>query len=115
MEAHYVHQLNDSSLVGTNARLAVIAVMYELREDACNPELDQFWSQMPMDAGDAPFDAPIDIGAWLGGGMLSGGYFMWKGSLTTPPCTEGVTWVLLRNRSYVCPRQLERLRAEIDR
>ena len=115
MEAHFVHQLNDSSLVGTNARLAVVAVMYELREEACNPDLDQFWSQLPMMPGDAPFDAPIDIGSWLSGRMLAGGYYMWKGSLTTPPCTEGVTWLLLRNRSYVCPRQLERLRTSLGR
>ena len=112
MEAHFVHQLNDSSLVGTNAKLAVIAVMYELRKE-CNPDLDEFWSQLPMAPGDAPFDSPVDIGSWLGSRMLSGGYYHWKGSLTTPPCTEGVTWLLLRNRSHVCSRQLERLRTSL--
>ena len=113
MEAHYVHQLNDSSLVGTNAKLAVIAVMYELRQDTCNPELDRFWNQLPLTPGNAPFDTPIDIGSWLGNDMLSAGYYAWKGSLTTPPCTEGVTWVLLRSTSFVCPRQVERLRTSL--
>lgn len=111
MEAHYVHQLNDSTLVGTNARLAVIAVMYELSE-RCNDELDAFWRRMPVSAGDAPFDTTVDVGAWLAT-LLPGGFYFWEGSLTTPPCTEGVAWALLRRHSHVCARQVERLRSSL--
>ena len=111
MEAHYVHQLDDPALVGTNERLAVIALMYELT-DECNADLDKFWSALPSLAGDAPFDEAIDVGAWLSP-LLPGGYYYWPGSLTTPPCTEGVAWNLLRRTSHVCQAQLDRLRASL--
>ncbi len=111
LEAHFVHQLDDPSLVGTNERLGVIAVLYELSE-ACNPQLDQFWSRLPMEAGDAPFDELVDMSSWLEP-LLPGGYFSWSGSLTTPPCTEGVTWNLLRQPATVCQRQVDRLKTAL--
>ena len=111
MEAHFVHQLNDSRLVGTNQQLAVVAVLYELASQ-CNSELDAFWERMPMAAGDAPYDTPIDLASWLEP-LLPGGHFRWQGSLTTPPCTEGVTWLLLRSTAHVCARQVERLQTSL--
>lgn len=111
LEAHYVHQLDIPSLVGSNERLGVIAVLYELSQQ-CNPQLDQFWDRVPMRPGDAPFDETVDMSSWLEP-LLPGGYYSWSGSLTTPPCTEGVSWNLLRQRSFVCDRQLERLKASL--
>lgn len=111
MEAHYVHQLDSEALVGTNEALAVIAVMYEL-SDGCNEELEEFWAVMPMTLGDAPFDRVVDIGSWLAP-LLPGGYFSWTGSLTTPPCSEGVTWNLLKRASHVCLAQVDRLKAAL--
>eukprot|EP00966_Prymnesium_polylepis_P131964 3051713-Prymnesium_polylepis.1 len=111
MEAHFVHQLDDARLVGSNERLAVIAVMYEL-SDVCNEELEQFWSSLPMVPGDAPFDRSVDIGAWLEP-LLPGGYFSWAGSLTTPPCSEGVSWNLLKRASHACAAQIDRLKASL--
>ena len=46
-QAHFVHQLDDPSLVGTTASLAVIAVMYEA-SDECNADLEPFWDELPM-------------------------------------------------------------------
>ena len=37
----------------------------------------------------------------------------WSGSLTTPPCSEGVAWNLLKRTSHVCQRQLDRLRTSL--
>ena len=73
MEAHYVHQLSDPVLVGTNEKLAVIALLYELSEE-CNADLEEFWTRLPMGAGDAPFDKPVDIGSWIEP-LLPGGYY----------------------------------------
>jgi|MDSY01.1.fsa_nt_gb hypothetical protein len=37
--------------------------------------------------------------------VLAGGYYHWQGSLTTPPCSEGVDWNLMKMRLPVCERQ----------
>ena len=102
MEAHYVHQLDEPALVGTNERLAVIALMYELSA-SCNPDLDAFWARMPLDTGGtAPFDHEVDMGSWIEP-LISSGYYYWRGSLTTPPCSEGVTWTLLKQVCAISP------------
>jgi len=35
-------------------------------------------------------------------------YFTYQGSLTTAPCTEGVTWIVLKQPIEVSPKQVER-------
>ena len=62
------------------AKLAVIAIMYEL-SDECNADLEPFWNELPMEPGDAPFATPVDAGGWLAP-LLRGGYYAWDGSLT---------------------------------
>ena len=110
LEAHFVHQLDDARLVGTNERIGVVAILYELGE--CSVELDQFWARLPMAPGDAPFDEQVDVGSWIER-VLPGGYYSWSGSLTTPPCTEGVVWNLLRTPLTVCQRQVDRLKMSL--
>ena len=36
-------------------------------------------------------------------------YYTWLGSFTTPPCTEGVTWILFDNMNTVSARQVNYL------
>ena len=103
--------MDDSTLVGTNDKLAVIAVLYE-EGDTCNADLDAFWEALPMSPGTAPYGAEVDLQAMLAP-LLAAGYYSWSGSLTTPPCTEGVVWNLLKQRSAVCKRQIDRLKASL--
>uniref|UniRef100_A0A7S4BN00 carbonic anhydrase n=1 Tax=Chrysotila carterae TaxID=13221 RepID=A0A7S4BN00_CHRCT len=115
MEAHFVHQLDDSelqfnfSLVGSTHHLAVISVMYNLTEK-CNADLELFWDSFPMTANNmAQVDAVVDLQEIMES-ALQGGYYMFDGSLTTPPCTEGVQWYLAKNMLNVCQAQVDRLR-----
>jgi len=40
-------------------------------------------------------------------------YYSYEGSLTEPPCTEGVAWMVMRNPIEVSAKQLERMTAAI--
>jgi carbonic anhydrase len=110
MEAHFVHQLADPAVAGTFHRLAVIALMYELGTDQeCNEFLAKFWNDFPTKKGNAPFlGSSFDLNKKLEA-ELTRGYYHWYGSLTTPPCTEGVSWNVLKVTEKVCPAQLTKL------
>jgi len=111
MEVHFVHQLDDPALVGTTHRLAVIALLYDLGTDSeCNAFLDKFWGRFPENKGNAAFNGDdLDLNLKLTE-ELQHGYYHWYGSLTTPPCTEGVSWNLLKKREKVCKRQVDKLK-----
>ena len=85
MEVHLVH-------VGPDGDLAVIAVMFETGED--NAALAQAWEHMPSDAGEKHvLDPPIAPAALL---PENRDYYRFNGSLTTPPCSEGVIWLVMK-------------------
>merc|ERR1719482_2018884 len=111
LEAHFVHQLDDPALVGGYHRLAVIGLLYELGE--CNEFLDYFWDTFPANKGTAKYDGEeLDFNEKFAK-ELAEGYYHWYGSLTTPPCTEGVNWNVLKQTQTVCQRQVDKLKAAL--
>ena len=105
LEGHFVHQY----VSGGATYLAVLAVLYDLSDD-CNEGLEQFWPDFPIDAAQAaePISG-LDLGPMVEP-LLEDGYYHWTGSLTTPPCTEGVDWNLFKRRATVCQKQVDRLK-----
>ncbi|NEX22993.1 carbonic anhydrase [Thiorhodococcus mannitoliphagus] len=96
MEAHLVHADNDGNL-------AVIAVMFE--EGKENQSIAQAWSKMPTQVGEK--NALTPSVAAEGILPLKRRYYRFNGSLTTPPCSEGVLWLVMKDPVTVSKSQIE--------
>ena len=96
LEAHFVHGDADG-------HLAVIGVLFE--EGAASPAIAALWEAMPKEAGAKhPLSTPVDPAALL---PQSRDYYRYNGSLTTPPCTEGVRWLVMKAPLTVSKAQVE--------
>ena len=96
LEAHFVH-------ADKNGNLSVIGVMF--KEGKANPGLEKLWAQMPKEAG-----APIPLKAKVSASEMipeNRDYYRFSGSLTTPPCSEGVRWLLLKTPMTASKEQIE--------
>ncbi|MGL1832370.1 carbonic anhydrase [Rhodocyclaceae bacterium SMB388] len=69
-----------------------------------HPVIQALWNSLPLDRG-AYFmpQATIDIAALLPGSQA---HYLYLGSLSTPPCSEGVTWVVLKEPVRISDDQL---------
>jgi len=97
MVAHLVHK--DSA-----GKLAVIAVLLDSGSE--NPFLKTLWANLPKQKEKESSPAAVTINAT---DLLpkDRSYYSFMGSLTTPPCTEGVRWFVLRHSGNLSPRQLQ--------
>ncbi|MBI1308438.1 MAG: hypothetical protein GC129_01070 [Proteobacteria bacterium] len=100
MEVHLVHKDKDGNL-------AVVGVMFE--EGAENPTLAKILAVAPHGEGEVSAKGvEVDASAWLPEGT---GFVRYNGSLTTPPCSEGVKWMVATKRVQASAAQLEAMRA----
>jgi carbonic anhydrase len=101
MELHLVHATPD-----VFKRLAVIGIM--IAEGAENPTLAKFWGQIPDKEG-PPVKTKIEVNA---ADLLPRNtrYWNYDGSLTTPPCSQGVNWILLKDSVTASRAQIEKFR-----
>jgi len=97
LEAHLVHKAADG-------QLAVIGVMFE--EGAGNAVLEKVWKVMPAKEGsvERAADESVSVMELL---PASKDYYAFDGSLTTPPCTEGVKWMVLKQPVSVSAEQVQ--------
>lgn len=100
LEAHFVHK-NDKD------EIAVIAVMFQTGKE--NPELQKLWQAMPGKAGEAvSIKQKLDLKGLFPADLS---YYRFSGSLTTPPCTEGVRWLVIKQPMTVSEQQVEKFAA----
>jgi len=92
---HLVHKSPD------DGQLAVVGVLFD--KDGENEFLKPIWRSMPAVKGDSTVAGTIDVNTVL---PTDKGYFNYSGSLTTPPCSEGVNWNVLTTNVSVSDAQV---------
>ena len=96
MVVHLVHA--DSA-----GHLAVVAVL--LRSGASHPLIQEIWAHLPAGV-EQEADVPgttIDASRLL---PTDHGYYTFAGSLTTPPCSEHVTWIVMKQPVEISADQI---------
>ncbi len=100
MAAHLVHKADDG-------QLGVLGIM--IKEGRSNALLEQLWAHLPETGSSATVESEwINVSSLLPADLT---YFNYSGSLTTPPCTEGVHWMVLAAPTEASAEQIARFRA----
>jgi len=95
MVAHLVHK-------DMEGRLAVVAVL--LDRGTASPVVQSVWNNLPLEKNEElPARALIDLREML---PIERGYFTYMGSLTTPPCSEGVLWMVMKTPLPISAEQV---------
>jgi carbonic anhydrase len=105
MEVHFVSTSQQSDGI----KVLVLAVM--LKAGAHNPVFSQIMDHTPSTAATTPTavqGSTIDAMSLL---PRDRNYFTYTGSLTTPPCTEGVQWVIMKKPMEVSAGQVHQFQS----
>jgi len=98
-EAHFVN-LDDEG------NITVLGVFFKVGKE--NAELEKIWEEMPEEVGEKEkLEKRVRIGALL---PKDKSYYRYNGSLTTPPCSEGVRWIVFKKPLQMSKEQLEKFR-----
>jgi len=97
MDVHLVHR-------DAEGRTAIVAVLLE--RGAAQPLLQTLWNHLPLEKGEevAVRNVSIDPAQLLPADRR---YYTYMGSMTTPPCSEGVLWVVLQQPLSVSAAQID--------
>lgn len=100
MELHMVHN-------SSNGQIAVISILYKLGRP--DPFLQQFLEHVKSVVTELDLGIVHPIKIKLG----SRRYYRYTGSLTAPPCTEGVLWTIIKKVRTVSREQIRALRGAV--
>jgi len=96
MSLHLVHKDEQN-------RLAVVALLFD--RGPPQPVVQQAWNHLPLERHqETVARVALDLEALLPADRR---YYTYMGSLTTPPCSEGVQWVVMRQPLTLAPEQID--------
>lgn len=104
MEVHLVHK-------NAEGRLAVVGVF--IKEGKENAALKAAWENMPEQGGT---EKVVDGATFNSSSLLpkeKGDFHRYHGSLTTPPCSEGVLWTVLKDPIEMSKAQIDKFKAVV--
>jgi carbonic anhydrase len=102
LEAHFVHK-------SASGELSVLAMLFRTGE--AESELASIWTNLPATTGQSNrLELAMASLAFLRRDLA---YFRYNGSLTTPPCSEGVRWYVLQPSNTVSKAQVSAFLATI--
>lgn len=94
-----VHLLHKSA----DGKLAMVAVLLE--SGSAQPVVQSVWNNLPLEKGDeVAAKGPIDPSGLLPEDRR---YYTYMGSLSSPPCSEGVLWMVMKTPVHISPEQLQ--------
>lgn len=107
MEAHFVHVSDDA-----DKEITVLAVMFEYGDT--NPFLAELIRQLPTKVGEIKkLEKKLDAAMLQPVAEAHDHYYRFNGSLTTPPCTEGVRWIVMAEPIEASKTQIEKFKAAL--
>ena len=96
MSLHLVHK-------DDQGRLAVVGLLFD--KGPAQPVLQKVWNNLPLERNEeAPARAQLELADLL---PTDRRYYTYMGSLTTPPCSEGVLWVVMRQPVTLTQEQID--------
>jgi carbonic anhydrase len=96
MSLHLVHK-------DDQGRLAVVALLFD--KGAAQPVLQRVWNNLPLEKNEElAARLPLELNGLLPADRR---YYTYMGSLTTPPCSEGVQWIVMREPVTASVEQID--------
>ncbi len=104
MEAHFVHK-------DSKGELLVLGMF--LTEGASNKYFSSLFSSSAFAVLEEEIVNPVSLNpADLVSKVKN--YYVYSGSLTTPPCVEGVTWIIAKTPATLSAQQLQNFKVEVS-
>ncbi|KDR08568.1 carbonic anhydrase 9-like isoform X2 [Zootermopsis nevadensis] len=114
MEMHIVHRKQSYGSVhealGHSDGLSVLAFFFEVREKD-NPTLQPLLQKLhlvKLEGQSVYLDSTFTMASLLPRDLEI--YYTYRGSLTTPPCSEAVTWIVFPEPQFISYMQLKKFR-----
>lgn len=104
LEIHLVHHCEETD--------AYVVFAMLVQQGVSDPTFDFLEQYLPVHVGETkPINSTYNLGYKVSDifGMDSVDVYTYKGSLTTPPCTEDVLWIVMKNASSASASQIELL------